>query len=155
MSLEAALFIMIGAACGGFVNGLAGFGTSLFALGWWLQVMDPIDAVAVALVVSVLTGIQGAWIVRRAIEPRRLARFLLPAFIGIPIGLSLLDRLSPEPLKLLIGCFLFTYGLYFSLSRNLPAITRPTPILDGLVGFLGGLLGALASLSGVLPTIWL
>ena len=155
MTFEIAFFVILGAAFAGFVNGLAGFGTALFSLGWWLQVMGPIDAVALALAISVITGVQGVWIVRHAIEPRQLARFLLPAFIGIPIGLSLLDRLSPEPLKLLIGGFLLAYGLYFSLSRKLPAITRPTPILDGIVGFLGGLLGALASLSGALPTIWL
>lgn len=155
MTLEAAIFIATGAAFAGFVNGLAGFGTALFALGWWLQVMDPVDAVALALLISVLTGIQGAWIVRHAIEVRALSRYLLPAFIGIPIGLSLLDHIRPEPLKLLIALFLIAYGLFFSLRRNLPAITRPTPILDSLVGFLGGLLGALASLSGALPTMWL
>ncbi|MEM7045683.1 MAG: sulfite exporter TauE/SafE family protein, partial [Pseudomonadota bacterium] len=155
MSVEAILFIATGAAFAGFVNGLAGFGTALFSLGWWLQVMDPIDAVALALAISVLTGFQGVWIVRQEIEPRRLAVFLLPAFIGIPIGLSLLDRLSPEPLKLLVGGFLLAYGLFFSLRRNLPAITRPMPLIDGVVGFLGGLLGALASLSGAIPTIWL
>ena len=155
MSLEAVCFIAIGAVFAGFVNGLAGFGTALFSLVWWLQVLGPIDAVALALAISVITGIQGVWIVRQAIEPRRLALFLLPAFVGIPFGLNLLDRLSAEPLKLLIGCFLLAYGLYFSLSRKLPTITRPTPILDGLIGFLGGLLGALASLSGALPTIWL
>lgn len=155
VSLETVVFVATGAAFAGFINGLAGFGTALFALGWWLQVMGPVDAVALALAISVLTGIQGAWIVRHAIEPRRLVRFLLPALIGIPIGLSLLDRIQPEPLKLVIALFLIAYGLFFSLRRNLPTITRPTPILDSLVGFLGGLLGALASLSGALPTVWL
>ncbi len=155
MSLEAVLFIMIGAACGGFVNGLAGFGTSLFALGWWLQVMDPIDAVAVSLVISVLAGIQGVWIVRHAIEPRRLGLYLLPAFLGIPIGLSLLAHLSPDPLKLLIAAFLLAYGAYFAWQRRLPALTKSTPALDMIIGFLGGLLGALAGLSGALPTVWL
>ena len=155
MSLEAVFFIMIGAACGGFVNGLAGFGTSLFALGWWLQVMDPIDAVAVSLVISVLAGIQGVWIVRHAIEVRDLCRYLFPAFLGIPIGLSLLAHLSPEPLKLLIATFLLAYGAYFAWQRRLPALTRSTPALDMIIGFLGGLLGALAGLSGALPTVWL
>ncbi len=155
MSPEAAIFIAIGAAFAGFVNGLAGFGTSLFALGWWLQVLDPIDAVAVSLVISVLTGIQGVWIVRHAIDFFILARFLLPALIGIPLGLSLLAHLSPEPLKLLIAFFLLAYGAYFAFQRNLPSLTRPTPTIDGLIGFAGGVLGALAGLSGALPTVWL
>ncbi|MEZ5934179.1 MAG: sulfite exporter TauE/SafE family protein [Alphaproteobacteria bacterium] len=155
MSLDFVLYIAAGAAFAGFVNGLAGFGTSLFALGWWLQVLDPTDAVAVSLVISVLTGVQGVWIVRHAIEPRRLGLYLIPAFVGIPIGLSLLDRIQAEPLKLLIACFLLGYGAFFAFRRNLPTVERETPVADALLGFTGGLLGALAGLSGALPTVWL
>ena len=38
---------------GGFINGLAGFGTGLFALGWLLQVMPPQQAVAIVVLVTV------------------------------------------------------------------------------------------------------
>ena len=155
MTPETAVFIAMGAAFAGFINGLAGFGVSLFALGWWLQALEPVEAVAVSLTVSVLTGIQGVWIVRHALESRALARFLLPALIGIPIGLSLLAHLSPEPLKLLIAFFLLSYGAYFAFQQSLPSLSRPTPIIDGLIGFAGGILGALAGLSGALPTVWL
>ncbi len=59
---------LLGAAAGGFINGLAGFGTALFALGFWLQVMPPVQAVAIVLVISVATGLQGLWQVRHTIE---------------------------------------------------------------------------------------
>ena len=95
------------------------------------------------------------WIVRHAVEPRRLGLYLIPAFFGIPIGLGLLDRIQPEPLKLLIAFFLLGYGAFFSFRQRLPNLTRPTPIPDALIGFTGGLLGALAGLSGALPTVWL
>ena len=36
MGGEVILLIIAGAFAGGFANGLAGFGTGLFALGWWL-----------------------------------------------------------------------------------------------------------------------
>jgi uncharacterized membrane protein YfcA len=155
MSLETAVFIALGAAFGGFINGLAGFGVSLFALGWWLQVLDPVEAVAVSLTISVLTGLQGVWIVRHAIQIRDLIHYLIPALYGIPIGIALLAHLSPEPLKLLIAFFLLAYGAYFTFQRNLPSLTRPTAIIDALIGFAGGVLGALAGLSGALPTVWL
>ncbi|MGI9494387.1 MAG: sulfite exporter TauE/SafE family protein [Geminicoccaceae bacterium] len=155
MTFEVALFIFAGAIFGGFVNGLAGFGTSLFALGWWLQVMDPVDAVALSLAISMINGIQGVWLVRRSIDKRSLARFLLPALIGIPVGLTLLDRIEAEPLQLLTASFLLSYGAFFAFRRNLPTVTRPTPIIDSLIGFLGGLFGALAGLSGAFPTVWL
>ena len=155
MTVEFFAYLLAGAAAGGFVNGLAGFGTSLFALGWWLQVMPPLHAVAVVLAMSVASGIQGLIRVRHAIEPARLARFLVPALLGIPIGLLILHRIDAFTLKMIVGGFLLTYGLYVLTRRNLPALERPTPLIDAGVGFSGGILGAIAGLSGALPTMWL
>lgn len=147
--------LLAGAASGGFVNGLAGFGTALFALGWWLQIMPPLQAVPIVLAMSVASGIQGAVVVRRAIEWPRLARFLIPAAVGIPFGLWLLQRVDPGPLKLMIGGFMLLYGAFFLLRRELTTLTRPTPVADAGIGFAGGVLGAMAGLSGALPTMWI
>ncbi|MGI9510313.1 MAG: sulfite exporter TauE/SafE family protein [Geminicoccaceae bacterium] len=155
MSSESIVFIVTGAAFGGFVNGLAGFGTSLFALGWWLQVMPPAAAVAVSLAMSLINGVQGVWLVRHAMDKRRLSRFLLPALVGIPIGVLFLDHMNADLLKLIVAIFLLAYGLFFAFRRNLPDLRHPTPILDRIIGFLGGFFGAAAGLSGALPTVWL
>jgi uncharacterized protein len=145
-----------GAAAGGFINGLAGFGTALLALGFWLQIMAPVQAVAIVVVMSVISGVQGMWLVRYHIldNPRRLARFLIPALAGIPLGVASLAVLDAGLLKLVVAGFLILYGGFFSLRRSLPKFERPTPVSDALVGFLGGLLGGAASLSGALPTMW-
>ena len=112
-------FVVLGALAGGFVNGLAGFGTSLFALGFWLQVLPPVSAVAVSLMVSVVTGIQGLWVVRRemAQNTRRLARFLIPAVVGIPLGVATLSVIDPGHLKLTIAGFLILYATFFILLQ--------------------------------------
>ena len=154
MTAEFLVFLALGAMAGGFVNGLAGFGTALFALGFWLQVMEPVRAVLVVLAMSVLSGIHGAIHVRRAIRWPRLGRFLLPALAGIPIGTALVAYIEPRALKLVIAGFLILYGLFFAFRRELPAMTRPTPVIDGTIGFAGGILGGLAGLSGALPTMW-
>lgn len=148
--------LVAGAFAGGLINGLAGFGTALFALGFWLQVLPPEQAVAIVVVMSVISGLQGMWVVRRDIrsQPRRLARFLLPALVGVPLGVQLLSTISADTLKLLIGAFLLLYGGFFTLRRNLPEFTRPTPLADAAIGFAGGVLGGAASLSGALPTMW-
>ncbi len=39
MSPEILFFLVAGAAAGGFLNGLAGFGTAVFALGFFLPIM--------------------------------------------------------------------------------------------------------------------
>ena len=72
MSIDAIFIIVIGAAFGGLVNGLAGFGTGLFALGWWLQVLPPTSAVALVVILSFVSGVQGVFAVRQALNwPRR------------------------------------------------------------------------------------
>lgn len=155
MDAQFLIFLAVGAAMGGFVNGLAGFGTALFTLGWWLQVMPPLQAVAVSLVMGVAPGIQGTWIVRHEIDRRRLLLFLLPGLAGIPLGLFILDLIDAKMLKLVIAGFLLLYGGFFMLRRNLPSIRRRFPAIDGGLGFAGGVLGATAGLSGALPTMWL
>ncbi|WP_040818407.1 sulfite exporter TauE/SafE family protein [Litoreibacter arenae] len=156
METDFLLILAIGAASGGFINGLAGFGTALFALGFWLQIMPPAQAVSIVVVMSVISGLQGVWLVRRSIldQPRRLARFLLPALVGVPLGVAALSVLEPVVLKLIIAGFLILYGGFFTLRSALPKLERPTPVIDGLIGFAGGILGGAASLSGALPTMW-
>ncbi len=138
------------------MNGLAGFGTAMFALGFWLQFLPPIQAVAIAVVVSVVTGLQGILLVRRAIRDnfKRLVIFVIPALPGIPIGAAALSLIEPRLLKLVVAGFMLLYGGFFIVRRNLPQMDRPMPVADITVGFFGGVLGGAASLSGALPTMW-
>ncbi|MGB2158945.1 MAG: sulfite exporter TauE/SafE family protein [Candidatus Puniceispirillaceae bacterium] len=140
---------------GGFVNGLAGFGTSLFALGWLLQVMPPREAVAIALACSVVTGVPGVWQVRHSMDARRLGVFLVPALLGVPLGLFALDLINARLLSLFVGAMLLVYGGYFAFRRNLPSITGRWLALEAGIGFVGGALGSMAGLSGALPSMWL
>lgn len=154
--MEWTLFFLVAAGLsGGFVNGLAGFGTSLFALGWLLQVMPPREAVAIALACSLATGVPGIWAVRRSVDYRRLSVFLVPALIGVPIGFAALSLIDARMLSLLVGVFLLAYGGYFAFRRNLPALSGGWRPVEAGIGFAGGVLGAMAGLSGALPSMWL
>lgn len=150
-------FLILGAFAGGFVNGLAGFGTSLFALGFWLQVLPPVQAVALSLAASVVTGIQGLWVVRTqmAAQKARIIRFVLPGLIGIPLGVYTLSFIDPRWLKLTIAGFLILYGTFFLARRSLPKFDARTHKTDAGIGLAGGFLGGLAGLSGALPAMWL
>lgn len=156
MTLTAIVFIVLGAIAGGFVNGLAGTGTALFALGFLLVALDPISAVAVVSLMSVVTGLQGLWVVREALVQNvpRLMRFIIPGLLGVPVGISLLSYIDADTLKLIIGVLLLVYGGFFSFRANLPKFERRTPVLDSGIGLAGGVLGGMASLSGALPVIW-
>lgn len=156
MSWTALAAITLGAMAGGFINGLAGTGTALFALGFFLVALDPISAVAVVSLMSVVTGIQGLWVVREALSRNvpRLLRFIIPGLLGVPVGISLLSMIDADVLKLIIGFLLLIYGGFFSFRANLPKFDRRTPLLDSGIGLAGGVLGGMASLSGALPVIW-
>lgn len=155
-SLGFYMFLALGAACGGFVNGLAGFGTALFSLGFWLHIMPPLQAVAITLAVSISTGAQGVWVVRKAIRanPRRLLWFLVPGIFGVPVGVASLSYLDATILKLVIGVISIIYGLFFLAQGSLPRVTRSIPAADALVGFISGVFGGAASLSGALMMMW-
>ena len=53
MDTAAYAILLCGALAGGFVSGLAGFGTALMALGIWLYVLPPALAVPLVLICSV------------------------------------------------------------------------------------------------------
>lgn len=149
------VFLLAAGFSGGFVNGLAGFGTALFSLGWLLQVTPPREAVAIALVCSLATGVPGVWQVRRSIDGRRLALFTIPALAGIPLGMVLLGLIDKQILSYLVGGMLLLYGGYFAFRRTLPAIEGRWTLVEAGIGFIGGVLGAMAGLSGALPSMWL
>ena len=67
------LTIGAGALAAGFVSGLAGFGTGLVALGFWLHVIDPLLAAPLVVICSVVAQAQSILVVRRGIRPARLA----------------------------------------------------------------------------------
>ncbi len=156
MSPELILCLLTGAAAGGFINGLAGFGTALLALGIWLQVMPPWQAVAIIAAMSVASGLQCLWLIRRDLSHgvHHLPRFLIPALIGLPLGTALLGYISASSLKLLVAAFMLLYGAFFAFRRSLPRLNRSLPLGNVIVGFTAGVLGGAASLSGVLPTMW-
>jgi uncharacterized membrane protein YfcA len=157
MNLDVILYLAFGAFAGGFINGLAGTGTALFALGFYLVVLDPVRAVAIVAFMSVLVGVQGLWIVRREIraQPYRLLRFVVPGLLGVPVGLALLDSIDATKLRIAVAVLLIVYGFYFGFRASLPAFSRRTPWVDSTVGFVGGFLGGAAAVSGALPQMWL
>lgn len=151
------MFLVAGAFAGGFINGLAGTGTALFALGFYLVVLDPIRAVAVIVVMAILVGIQGLWVVRQTVlsHPKRVLRFVVPGLVGVPIGVPLLNVIDASTLRITVAVFLIIYGGYFSFRTSLPAFSRSTPKADMVVGLTGGVLGGAAALAGAVPQLWL
>ena len=148
------VILILGALCGGFVTGLAGFGTGLTALGFWLYVVDPVVAAALVVICSVVGQVQSLYTVRRAVTWQRVWPFLLGGLVGVPLGVAALRAVDPKTLKGLLGLLLVGYTGITLGFRRLPTVAWGGKVADGVVGFGGGVLGGVAGLSGPLPTIW-
>jgi len=72
VSITFIAILAMGAIIGGFINGLAGTGTALFSLGFYLMVLPPTTAVAVVTLLAVLAGVPGVWVVRSEIKENKL-----------------------------------------------------------------------------------
>ncbi|MDE2361752.1 MAG: sulfite exporter TauE/SafE family protein [Hyphomicrobiales bacterium] len=149
-----ALIIFVGAFLGGFVSGLAGFGTALTALGIWLHVASPKLAAALILCCSVTAQAQTLPSIWHAIDWRRIWPMLAAGVLGIPIGTWLLAHADPKLFRLGIGLILLTFSSVMLAIRARPTMRWGGRPADAAVGFVGGVLGGLAGLSGSLVTVW-
>ena len=153
MHTGAYALLFAGALAGGFVSGLAGFGTALMALGLWLYVLPPTVAVTLVLICSVAgqtATLPSMW---RSFDLSLVWPFVIGGLLGVPIGTVLIAHADPRIFKLTIGIFLLVFptALYFSAPMAFEFGGR---FADGIVGFIGGILGGLAGLSGPPPILW-
>ncbi|VIO67476.1 sulfite exporter TauE/SafE family protein [Bradyrhizobium ivorense] len=154
MTAASYAILFLGALAGGFVSGLAGFGTALMALGIWLYVLPPTLAVPLVLVCSVIAQVSTLPSIWKTIDFRLVWPFIIGGLAGVPIGILLIARADPATFKLTIGIFLLVFPTALFLQKKPMSIAFGGKWADGAIGFAGGILGGLAGLSGPLPILW-
>lgn len=138
---------------GGVVTGLAGFAMGLVVSGIWLHIMTPAEAAALIVSYGLLIQIYSLWRLRRSLDWRRLAPFLIGGLFGVPVGAWLLAYIPPDTVRIGVGILLIGYSSY-SLSRpHFPPMDAAFPVETG-VGFLNGILGGMTGLSGPIISMW-
>ena len=153
-TLTVAVLLALGALVAGFVTGLAGFGTALVALAFWLHVVDARLAgplVAICAVASQLPALRVIW---AGMHWPRLWPLLAGGLLGLPAGVALLDSIDTEVLKGCVGAVLVAYAAYNLLHRPLHVPRWGGRGADAGIGAVGGVLGGAAGLAGVVPTVW-
>jgi uncharacterized membrane protein YfcA len=147
------VLLFVGALAGGFVSGLAGFGTALMALGIWLYVLPPSVAVPLVLICSVVAQTATLPSMWKSFDLTLVWPFLIGGLLGVPLGTMLVAHADPNVFKLTVGILLLVFptALYFSAPMAFEFGGR---IADGIIGFIGGILGGLAGLSGPPPILW-
>src|SRR6516165_8839302 len=89
MSEIAFAVLVLGALAGGFVSGLAGFGTALMALGIWLYVLPPSVAVPLVLICSIVAQTSTLHSIRRSIDFKLLWPFVVGGRQSAPCSLPM------------------------------------------------------------------
>jgi uncharacterized membrane protein YfcA len=146
--------LLAGALAGGFVSGLAGFGTALMALGIWLYILPPAVAVPLVLICSVGSQISTLPSMWKLLDFRLALPFVMGGLIGMPIGTLLVAGADPQNFKLCVGVMLLVFPAALCFIRKPMAFQFGGRLADAAVGFAGGILGGLAGLSGPLPILW-
>jgi len=146
--------LLIGALAGGFVSGLAGFGTALMTLGIWLYVLPPTSAVQLVLICSIVAQSATLPSMWKRFDLSIVWPFIVGGLAGVPLGTLLVAQANPVTFKITVGVLLLVFSVALHFNRNLPAVRFGGQTADGLIGFAGGILGGLAGLSGPLPILW-
>jgi uncharacterized protein len=154
MSGIAFAVLVLGALAGGFVSGLAGFGTALMALGIWLYVLPPSVAVPLVLICSIVAQTSTLPSIWRSIDFKLLWPFVLGGVAGVPIGTMLVAYADPRIFRLSVGAMLLVFPTALYFQRKPLVLSVGGRIADTGIGFAGGVLGGLAGLSGPIPILW-
>jgi uncharacterized membrane protein YfcA len=154
MTTSALVLLFSGALAGGFVSGLAGFGTALMALGIWLYVLPPTTAVPLVVICSIVAQTSTLPSFWRSFDFKLIWPFVIGGLAGVPLGTLMIAHADPQVFKLSFGVLLLVFPAALYLNRNPIAFEFGGRLADGLAGFAGGILGGLAGLSGPLPTLW-
>ena len=138
---------------GGFASGLAGFAMGFIVSGIWLHVITPVQTATLIVGYGLWTQGYGVWKLRRSLDWRTVAPFIIGGTIGIPLGTILLSYVDPAYLRGGGGVLLVIYSIY-GLAKPAFKPRHGGAVADGSIGFLNGLLGGLTGLPGFIITVW-
>jgi uncharacterized protein len=152
-SLELSLFLLATFA-GALVAGLSGFAFGLVVSAIWLHILTPLQTASLIIAFGLIVQSYSVWKLRRALDWRKLAPFVLGAALGVPVGVSILTWANPSHVRMGIGAFLVLYSLYAWFRPAIAPAKSGGAAADAGIGFLNGLLGGITGLAGILVTIW-
>jgi len=146
--------LLLGALAGGFVSGLAGFGTALMALGIWLYILPPSVAVSLVLICSIVAQTSTLPSIWQSTNFKLVWPLIAGGLAGVPLGLMLVAYTDPRLFKVGVGILLLVFPTALYFQRRPIALSVGGKVADATIGFAGGVLGGLAGLSGPLPILW-
>lgn len=128
-----------------FVQVVAGFGFALLCMPIMVIAVPVEQAVVVSALVSVLSTTWQAVHMREHAQVPLLKRLVLASYVGMPLGLVILNVVSDYALTLTLGISVLVAVVL--LARNLN-LTHVGPRMDFGLGFISGVLNTSLSTNG-------
>lgn len=153
VTTELAIF-MAGALAAAYITAVAGFAFGLVAAAIWLHALTPIQATALIVAYALIVQGYAVWKLRRAVNLRRLAPFVLGSAAGIPVGILILKVAAAADLRVAVGVLLVLFTLYNFTGAKLPHVGRGGTGFDAVAGVINGILGGATGLAGIALVIW-
>lgn len=151
--VEIAVFL-IGSFVAALVTSLAGFAFALVALAIWLYVLTPLQAAPLVAAYALLVQGYAVWKLRRSLNARRLAPFLIGTVVGLPLGLAALSALAAVHLRVAVGILLILFSAYNLWRPALPQVRSGGQAADAGVGLFNGMVGGATGLAGIAVVVW-
>lgn len=135
------------------IRGYSGFGFSAVLVAGLAFIIDPIEAVPLAIGLEVLASIVQGKSVWTDIEWRRCGVLLVAAVIGNPIGVWILTTVDADPLRAatFILLTLLTLGLLLGKTVDVTA----TLGVFFLVGIVAGVVNGATAMSGLVLVLFM
>jgi uncharacterized membrane protein YfcA len=140
LAIPGVVWVFAGAFVAGVVRGFSGFGTAMIFLPVAAQVLEPVWAVIVLIVMDVIGPLPA---IPRALKdghPRDLARLVLGTLLALPLGLAVLFSADPTMFKIAVSVITLVLLVVLISGLRYHGPMRP-PLIYGtgmLAGFLGG-----------------
>jgi len=143
------------------MSGLSGFGFSAIgALSLWL--LPPKLGVPLLMTLSAANQLMSLRQLKADMKPLRewwpcgAAPYLLGGFVGVPIGLALLQGLPASQLMAIFGALLVIYAAYSLLKPDGMRLRAANDgwVVPSLVGAAGGVIGGFTAFPGAAVVVW-
>jgi uncharacterized membrane protein YfcA len=139
---------------GAFTNGLAGLAFAAVSGGFVLMLLPAQSTVAVlasgGLMLQVCNNIHYV----KEIQWRKIVIYVMPGFIGIPLGHHLLQVLPKAIIALMFGIVLLTYVAWTVTRKPVEENDLGGRAGEVIMGFIDGLFAGLLALPGIPVIIW-
>ncbi|SLN42056.1 Sulfite exporter TauE/SafE [Pseudoruegeria aquimaris] len=143
-SAAGGLTLLCGAAIlGGLVRGFSGFGTGMVCVPLFALVLGPFETLTALVVMDLFGPLPNVPRALRDGRPADLRRLGAGLLVGLPLGVFMLSRLSPEVFRYAVSLLsLLLLALLVSGLRYRRALTaRALMATGGVGGFLAGTTG--------------